>query len=220
MLGKDIHKLVKVKLEEYSPYNPDVDGPLLSSGDVYDEIKPIGAYIEAHLSEAANEILLAIPTNKLNSKCCDNYPDEDEDDPFIGTVDAPCDFLKIHTFCMEGWKKPVRVAYKAGDYMDSRQVYVATRGNIYKPVVVEERIYDEFERRNKVVLHYYSTTGEHEIKTFLYVPVFSDEENYIDRVAELIALNCAKKVCEVFERTESIGIIDKEIQSLFQLIIQ
>ena len=362
MKGSEIHNLVVVKLEEYSPYNPTSDGPLLSGGDVLDEMKPIYSYISQHLNEAADEMLRIVPVGRCIPKSCDNLPIEDDNDMFIGKVALPYDYLRLHTFKMDGWKKPVHYANKAGDPTCSKQQYVRTRGNIYKPVVVEEirkfggiimpsnnstgtyllqnkdkmttltgtasanngtesslgsvnisadktgygfmlrtqralnlivnihKVYtnapdeepqspssdsydislvpgtpvildntlntmfeiganwsiDEVELTIQTTdssdtatpvtvdvfdnafitvndsdiswLHYYSTLGEHTIDKYLYIPHFSNEQDYDDSVAELIALNCAKKVCEVFERTDSLKIISEEMKEVLQNI--
>ena len=67
MKGSDIVDLVIVKLEEKSAFLAEngKGGPILSSGDNIDELKPVYSYINAHIEQAANEILLAAPLNRL-----------------------------------------------------------------------------------------------------------------------------------------------------------
>lgn len=216
MYGRDIYNLVKVKLEEYSPYTPDKNGPLLQGNDAFDEVDPIFAYIKEHLAEAANEMLLIAPLNRLYYKECANTAHEDDDDIYIGRVELPSDYLRIHTFKMECWKKALHDTAKIGDPVYSQQVYPATRGHIWKPVAVEELGLKEGGTVDTPCLIYYSTDGDHTVETYKYIPTFNENGMYDSMVAELIALNCAKKVCEVFERTEALQIINKEMQHVLQ----
>ena len=67
-------------------------------------------------------------------------------------------------------------------------------------------------------LQYFSVAASntHIVDTFTYIPVFSESRDYDRRVAEVIALNCARKVYEVYGQTEQIGIITSEINSVLE----
>lgn len=73
----------------------------------------------------------------------------------------------------------------------------------------------------KYLLNYYSVdSGVHYAKEFKYIPVFNIETEYEDSVAELIALQCARKVFEVFGNTEQAGVMTSEINSVLDNIRQ
>lgn len=212
MLGKNIQDLVLVKLEEYSAYNPDYDGPLAANDEELKEIKPIQAYIEKHLGEAADEVLRVAPISMLFNIKYDAVAVEDEDDMHIGTIELPDEYLRLHTLQMTDWKRSIHVASKEGDIVDNHQQYRWLRGSHTKPVVIE---YGENENEPRY-LKYYSVLYDHTVKEFRYIPHFDGEIEYNNSIAEAIALNCAKKVCEVFERRDSITIIEKELNSVLQ----
>jgi len=208
MLGKDIENLVIVKLEEYTPFshNSAEAGPILSGNDVLKEVKPIYSYVEQSLAEAADEILKAVPLNKV-------YPEighcaAHEDDTKTGHIHQPEDFLRLHTLRMQSWKRDVHVAYQVESPMWELQQNEFTRGSVTKPIVIYDAPF----------LRYYSVepSEQHTIVKFLYVSKFDKHTDYMRETAEAIALNCAKKVLEVFGNTEQLNIITAELNSVME----
>ena len=67
-------------------------------------------------------------------------------------------------------------------------------------------------------LHYYSLPSgvEHKVKQLRYIPRFIGANEYEPDVAEAIALNCAKKILEVFGQNDNVAVIDKELQATLQ----
>lgn len=65
-------------------------------------------------------------------------------------------------------------------------------------------------------LRYYSVRKglPHTVEEFNYIERFSDSADYNDSIAELIALNCARKVQEVFGNSDQTGVIAGEIDSI------
>lgn len=211
MLGKDINDLVVVKLEEYTPFGQQAGTTLLAGGDSLDEVKPIYSYIAQHLAEAGNEILLTAPLGRLH------YTDlsttavaaENDQDACIGSITKPTDFLRLHTLRMSCWTQPRHKTVHIGDAEYDLQFNPWTRGTKQKPVVVET---------NDELLYFSVDKGNSMIGTFTYIPIFSDTQDYDRQVAELIALHCARKVCEVFGMTEQITIFTTEINSVLENI--
>ena len=211
MLGEEIKRKVVVKLEEFSPYAPynEEAGPLLSGQDSLEEVKPIYSYIEDTLPQAANEILLVAPLDKLDSECVGcracTHPEGK-----IGTICIPDDFLRLRALRMNTWTRTVKVAEHPTSAMAYAQDNEWTMGTPQKPVVVLDE--------NK--LHYYSIKeGEaHTVKEFRYIPFFSEIGEYSDNIAELIALNCAKKIYEIFQNTEGVSMMANEIKSALEAL--
>jgi hypothetical protein len=88
-----------------------------------------------------------------------------------------------------------------------------TMGTPQKPVVVQE----------KGKLHYYSIADDpsvdnHSVTEYAYIPKFDTSSSYDDNIAELIALNCAKKVYEIFLNTEGVQMMAGEIKSAMEAL--
>lgn len=362
MQGKDIHNLVLVKLDEFTPFSPNSGATLLAGGDNLDEVKPIYRYVSEHLAEAANEMLAALPIHRLGYKSPAVQSLVDGEDNRIGVIPMPADYLRLHTLWMKGWSHPVHGAIKPGHPLYSKQFNEWSRGHADKPVVVEtgrgedkevstarllrtlmftagssngsesaeqpadwvaqwdrgntfrfelqserpvrlefiaefgrdigpdephgagalgdetvmysltpgERvsinvfndlfarwesnpnnehaswIYDvrayihaldtapsatevvigvyedsdatEIVHEDKKELHYYScaAAAEHPIKEFKYIPYFDERADYDCSVAEVIALHCARKVCEVFGMVEQAKVLTEEFNSVME----
>lgn len=210
MLGKDIENRVLVKLEEYSPYGEQVGQTLLAGGDVLDEQKPIYNYIQQHLAEAANEMLLTLPLHRLHYKQESTNGTPDSGDNRVGSISLPDDYLRLHTLRMQGWTRPVHKVVREGDAEYIQQFSPWKRGTKQKPVAVEMNYR----------LYYYSVDADttHPVESFLYIPKFDETQVYDGQVAETIALHCARKVCEVFGMTEQITVFTNEINSVLENI--
>ena len=216
MLGEEIKNKVVVKLEEFSPYMPDSDeaGPLLSGEDVLDEVKPIYSYIAETLPQAANEILLAAPLDKLESErwehraCVHEY--EKRVTGSVYTVSLPADFLRLRALRLNSWTRRVEIAEHPMSPKAKEQDNQWTMGTFAKPVVVldESKMYCYSVKKGETCT----------IKEYRYIPVFSEMGEYNDNIAELIALNCAKKIYEIFQNGEGVQAMAAEIQSAMEAL--
>ncbi len=217
MQGKDIHNLVLVKLDEFTPFGPDSGATLLAGGDNLDEVKPIYRYVSEHLAEAANEMLMGIALHHLRYKSPNVDCVADEDDGCIGSIVMPSDYLRLHTLWLKGWAHPVHETIKAGHPMYIKQFNPWSRGHADKPIVTETGL-DASGNTYHNTLHYYSINEgmAHEVREFKYIPKFNEDEEYEQKVAEAIALHCARKVCEVFGSTEQVGVLTNEINSVME----
>lgn len=215
MLGSDIAKKVLVKLEEFSPYMPNnkAAGPLLTGNDSLKEVKPIYSYVDETLPQAANEILMVLPLHKLESERPGNTHLHVIDRRTAGTVCSvglPADYLRLAALRLGSWKYPVHAVTYANTPLAKAQDNEWTMGKFTKPVVVQKEQW----------LYCYSikpgTTPS--IEEFRYIPVFSLIGEYDDNIAELIALNCAKKIYEVFQNTEGVNMMASEIKSAMEVL--
>ena len=225
MLGKDIVKLVVMKMDELTPFSS-ADGvvgsrKLLAGGDKLDEIKPVYTYISNHLMESGNEVLLAAPMAYLPQESIDSgsiTPKPDDDDSCIGTIQLPIDYLRLHTLQMVGWQRPVHSILYPEDPRYSEQYNQWTRGTQEKPVVV----YKDVLPKEITRIQYFSVNGNmpHLIKDLRYIPRFSNDIDYRSEIAELIALNCAKKIYGIYGMNEQVAYMEKEMSSILGLIRQ
>lgn len=213
MSGRDIENLVIVKMEEYSPFDPSSVGAgvLLGNGDDLDEIKPIYTYVHQNIDAAANEMLRVIPLNHLDSTTSTNStPVQDATNSVVGYIVIPQDYLRLHSLQMGGWKKVVHATVNIGEPLADAQENEWTMGHPYKPVVV----LDEDK------LRYYSIAKDtaHSIALFKYIARFDMYAEYKQEVAEVIALNCAKKVYEIFGNTEAVSAMSNEMNSILSIM--
>lgn len=212
MKGSDIVDLVIVKLEEKSAFLAEngKGGPILSSGDNIDELKPVYSYINAHIEQAANEVLLAAPLNRLipldGTKIKEGETEKDRKIDSAQLV-LPDDFLRLYSIQATDWERPVHKAITKTDHLYTLQYNKFTKGTKIKPVVVYSGVRGS---GSEQYLNLYSTDVE-DLKEFLYIPVYTNDTEYNRDVAEAIALNCAKKVLEVYSMTEKALAMNNEL---------
>lgn len=208
MTGADIRNLVITKLEERSAFLSDnSNGPILSGVDNIGELKPVYDYIDEQLPIAANEVLLSAPIHKLYATTASS-PTSSNNGDGTGTITAPSDFLRLHTLKMTEWSKPVHIAISIDHPLYRNQLNKYTRGHKDKPVVVLSNV------GASSILTYYSVSENHSVEKLLYIKKFSENDSYHDTVAELIALNCAKKIYEIYGNTEQVTLMTSEIQNV------
>jgi hypothetical protein len=208
MTGADIRNLVITKLEERSAFLSDnSNGPILSGGDNLGELKPVYDYVDEQLPIAANEVLLSAPIHKLYATTVSN-PTSSNNGDGTGTITVPVDFLRLHTLKMTEWSKPVHIAISIDHPLYRNQLNKYTRGHKDKPVVVLSNV------GASSILTYYSVSKDHSVEKLMYIKKFSKDDSYHDTVAELIALNCAKKIYEIYGNTEQVTLMTSEIQNV------
>lgn len=213
MTGADIRNLVITKLEERSAFLANnTGGPILTGGDNLGELKPVYDYVDEQLPIAANEVLLSVPIHKLFPTTLTSVTPTPNQDG-TGVIELPEDYLRLALLQMTEWSVPVHIAISADHPLYKQQFNKYTRGHQNKPVVVYSN------NGSKQYLEYYSVTSNHTVKTLSYIKKFSLNDNYHDTVAELIALNCAKKVYEVFGNTEQVSLMTSEIQNVQNVML-
>ena len=280
MKGEKIVDLVIVKLEEKSAFltPANAQSPILVTGDNVDELKPVYSYIDAHIAEAADEILLAAPLNRLTPTNVDvsKIKPYTENSDGTGVIHVSPDFLRLYALKMDGWSRPVHKAVTKSDHLYTIQHNKFTKGTPQKPVAIfsgvrgyydtyilddgtelfdsikytgiaysdtqmiatqgvhifnkgevvcAQSVYNPVQQTEKITakripmsevpyLEYYSVRGTHSIDELSYIPHFRLSLDYNRDVAEAIALNCAKKVMEVFGNADGIVLLEKELNTI------
>lgn len=210
MSGSGIVNLVITKLEERSAFlNPDSNmGPLLSGDDSLNDLNPVYSYINTQLAEAANEVLMIAPLNHLIPTDITNAVVADDIKDGTGIIVIPEDYLRLYTLKMKDWAKPVHEAIGKGHPIYSQQFNKYTRGIPEKPVAVYSGT------ATTPHIRYYSVYDSHKVEELSYIPRFSSDNEYTDKMSEAIALNTAKKVMEVFGNAEGVTIMQNELTSV------
>lgn len=214
MTGADIRNLVITKLEERSAFLSDnSNGPILSGGDNLGELKPIYDYVDEQLPIAANEVLLSAPLHKLYATAMSS-PTSSSNSDGTGVITLPQDFLRLHTLKMQEWSVPLHIAISVDHPLYRHQLNKYTRGHKDKPVAVLNHIIQSLPKVEYNLLTYYSVEKDHTVEKLWYIKEFEVADEFNDTVAEMIALNCAKKIYEIYGNTEQVGLMTTEIQNV------
>lgn len=135
--------------------------------------------------------------------------DVDAEDNLIGAITKPSNWLRLHTLQMAGWVRPVHEVVRPGTSKYNQQFTRWKRGTPQKPIVTDDGS----------VLRYYSqprTVQAGQILTLKYITMFDESIDYPSKVAEVIALYCARKICEIYGMTEQLGIMTNEINGVLE----
>lgn len=214
MTGADIRNLVITKLEERSAFLSDNSkGPILSGGDNLGELKPIYDYIDEQLPIAANEVLLSAPLHKLYATAMSS-PTSSPNSDGTGVITLPQDFLRLHTLKMQEWSVPLHIAISVDHPLYRHQLNKYTRGHKDKPVAVLNHIIQSSPKVEYNLLTYYSVENNHTVEKLWYIKEFEMADEFNDTVAEMVALNCAKKIYEIYGNTEQVSLMTTEIQNV------
>lgn len=166
----NIINLVKAKLDEIMPEGEGLTFSLETSPNVSN---PLDLLISAILDEAAKNTLMMAPFHILEPTDAEIAAGEDlvvDDYGETGYVVLPANFLRLVSFKMEDWERPVNVPLQltSPEYQMQKNKFI--RGGVSKPAVaIAWRIGTEAPQK---VLEYYSVPVEsdHAIEHFLYVP--------------------------------------------------
>lgn len=214
MTGADIRNLVITKLEERSAFLADnTSGPILSGGDILNEIKPVYDYVDEQLPIAANEVLLSAPIHKLSATQADVSGINTLNANGVCTIALPDDYLRLVKVKLTEWSTPVSIPISVDHPLYRQQHNKYTRGHQDKPVVAYVEVGSEKQ------LECYSYTKISTVESLWYIQKFDKENEYKDAIAELIALTCARKIFEIFGNTEQVTIMTAEVQTVLNTML-
>lgn len=115
--------------------------------------------ITAMTTEAVDELLRIVPLRHFKaSDFSDEQLTASSDGP--GSISVPSDFVRLISFKMEGWERPVTTLNDAEEDSFKKQFHKITRGGVVRP-----KLY----RRNDEFLYFSVPEGEvHQIEEALY----------------------------------------------------
>lgn len=214
MTGADIRNLVITKLEERSAFLADnTSGPILSGGDILNEIKPVYDYVDEQLPIAANEVLLSAPIHKLSATQADVSGINTLNANGVCTIALPDDYLRLVKVKLIEWSTPVSIPISVDHPLYRQQHIKYTRGHQDKPVVAYVEVGSEKQ------LECYSYTKNSSVESLWYIQKFDEKNKYKDAIAELIALTCARKIFEIFGNTEQVTMMTAEVQNVLNTML-
>jgi hypothetical protein len=193
--------------------NSGTSGPILSGGDILEELKPIYSYVDQQLEQAANEVLRVVPVHRLPS--CEKQGTDltSSSNDGVCIITLPDDFLRLVRVKLAEWSNPVIVPISVDHPLYRHQFNKYTRGHQDKPVAVY------IDTADKKELECYSYSNNGDVEYLSYIQKFEKGSDYDTTIAELIALTCARKVFEVYGNTEQVSMMTSEIQNVLNTML-
>lgn len=201
MKREDVIKKVKVKLEEFSPF--DEPKSLVAIAD--SNVKPINSYIEETLDTAYDDVLLLVPLHLVRENTTDIASSKVDVRNRVGYIDVPDDYLRLHSVMYDKWQRMVnKVIYPdQAEYTLQRNQY--TRGGFAKPVVAINN--NKFE--------VYSIRPTMKCEYFKYIPkTMQGNRDFEDTIVDAVVMQCAILVLEVFEQANKAQMLSQELSNL------
>lgn len=185
MTRQQIIDRVKIKMEEVTPFD---EGLAVSLSDV----KPFLSYIEENMQNSLDELLLicpihlTTPVNIPQSKSGTSlFTTTLDNHRMVGSLVIPTDFIRLHTFKMSSWERPVNRPISIENPEYKNQFNRWGRGGNAKPIVA----------KNSTKLEIYTFDQGATIQTALYVARIDTQDNFdmneklFDPLCSLIAAN-------------------------------
>lgn len=203
MTKEQIIKAVKVKMEEITPFD---DGLMVLNA----EVKPIESYISEVFQNSIDKLLMICPLSLTTETSLPStgLTSTTNNGKSIGKLSIPDDFIRLHTFKMAGWERPVHRCISTENPKYSEQLNPWTRGGNSKPVIV-----------NKGYLEIYTYNTGDTVQTSLYIkrvdidaPDISIHDKLINPLCSLIAAD----VYAIFGSQQS-EVMMKEVDSLLKI---
>jgi hypothetical protein len=201
MKREDVIKKVKVKLEEFSPF--DEPKSLVAIAD--SNVKPINSYIDETLDTAYDNVLLLVPLHLVKENTTDIASSKVDVKNRVGYMDVPDDYLRLHSVMYDKWQRMVNKAIypDQAEYALQRNQY--TRGGFAKPVVAINN--------NKFEL--YSIRPTMKCECFKYIPKTTQgNRDFEDTIVDAVVMQCAILVLEVFEQANKAQMLSQELSNL------
>jgi hypothetical protein len=229
MTREELVQRVKVKLEEYSPFDYDKNDMIalqdVEAGSQLLEINPIYSYIEASLDDSCNEVLKTIPLHMITPRVLDAAPTFETikgSSYYKGIYNLPNDYLRLHSVQLTDWVRPIMEvsSYEREDGVFSGNIY--TMGKPTRPIVIED--YGISEEKMTKQLHCFSSRSNNNESPLRYVPKFEtedagetgDAEGNCDKLADLYALMTAMNVQLIYGNENAY----KQLSAEYQLLIK
>lgn len=176
---------VKAKVDELIPEGEGVTITYTSESEP-NISNPLDIFINVVMDEVAKELLLMAPLHVLEPTVTTPTPTQILSDDWgkTGYIPLPSDFLRLQSFLMSEWERPVTVPITTLDPLYDLQKNKFVRGGVAKPVAVITW------NGTTKVLEYYSVQSAHTLGHFRYIPETLPEDvqdNLFDSLTWLIA---------------------------------
>jgi len=197
MERQEIINQVKIKAAEISPFedNEAIESPV----------------IDALLDAGVKEILLMAPIHLLTATdfYTDSNPNTTDNGDNTGSIVLPDDFLRLVSFKMSCWLRPVNRAISESDSKYKLQFNAYTRGGIAKPVVAIRN-----DGSQKILEYFSVVNNNHDVDTALCINAVTAQNLQEDMVEPLTWL-MVSKVFYVDEKYDAANEAMKRVNEYF-----
>lgn len=187
----------KVKIDEVIPEGEGIAINFVTEA-MPNVTNPLDIMIHVLMDEVAKELLLIAPLHALVPKAGVVIAIETKDDGEwgkVGKIVLPSDFLRLQSFKMTEWERPVTIPITPLDPLYALQRNKYTRGRTAKPVAVLS--WDGTDK----ILEYYSVLTAHSVEYFRYIPE-TLPENIQDNLFDALTWLIAEKVLQITEQKD------------------
>lgn len=182
----ELVNIVRKKIDEVAAADTPLQEVTIADESATDNI------IESLLDESAIEILLKAPFHRLDITSATPSLMPDSTDKATGYIQAPDDFLRLVSFRMSDWQRPVTELAVKGDAISMRQYNKHIRGKTAKPVGVLAK------NDTGIIIEYFSTNkSPHSLSEFLYIKKDTAENINNTQMIDALTWICAGKVLSI-----------------------
>ncbi|MFI3262301.1 MAG: hypothetical protein R3Y26_05275 [Rikenellaceae bacterium] len=175
MIIEDIEEAVLQRMDEVGADNSSMNYPMAEM-----------------IKEATHELLRLAPLNYF-------MPSDFSDAKLIanrdgtGRVVLPRDFIRLISFRMDGWHRPMTVLLNASDDSYKKQFHPLTRGGVVKPAI--------YRRNNELLYFSLPPDSKHELVEALYLKNISALDDEFPKELQgalvwLVAAKCLSVACD------------------------
>ena len=222
MTRDELTALVKVKLEEISPFEEPTSFIVAAGDPDYDKVKPILSYIEKTLDHAAVFCLTNLPTSLLAKDIEQINLSASVDNRGVGHA-AHTEYSRLVRLKAESWLRECTTFITTESPMYSLQQNWHTRGGIAKPVVVFNPEYGELSLFSFPHSYY---NQENVPVSLWHIPLY-DTTTGVERTAEsvlspihdYIALACASQVLDIMEEPQRAALLRQQYNIKLESIL-
>ena len=194
---------VKVKLDEFSPFE-EPSSFIAADGDAdYDRVKPVIEYIDKELDNATNYCLRVLPLRVLSSDA--NIETEQLTiNNGVGIVTASYSNKRLCRVIVADWKRDVTHFYTSEDVEYLLQQNEYTRSGIAKPSVFYVPELDCLE------LYSFPSTSTTNSVDIWSIDLNTKPESVASYIADFIIIKCAQLVYSILGNTNGAAAMESE----------
>lgn len=213
-------ELVKVKLEEVSPF--DISGSVLALGDSGEPVRPLLSYIESCLDTAGVYCLSDLPLSLLGRDIIHESRNCVIDSEGVGHV-SEVDYSRWVRVSTRLWERSCTSFITTSDALYSVQQNSAVRGGVSKPVVVYSPEFRELE-----LYSFPESSRELSMSIDVWcIPFYVDEitprersaESIQSAVGEYIALECGAMVLDILGNAAQASVLREEYKTKLSKVL-
>lgn len=216
MTIKEYIEKVKVKLDEFSPFEEPTSF-IAAGGDVdYNNVKPVIAYIENELPNAVRYCLSILPQSLLSkdiNKVSATFSLNDR----VGVVTSDVLDLSTQRFIRlrvpSYWKRDVTTFYKSEDVEYLIQQNEHTRGGVSKPVVVYVAETNELELYSFPYVLEGESSGDTQWAVDIWcIDTSKSADQVMSSIEDFIVLKCAQLVADILGNANASTALENEFK--------